>query len=390
MRRVGLLRVRVAVLGTCAVALALAVAGCGSTTASSNSAVTVAGTTLTIYAGEPPGSSGGQVATDVLDAEQLAWKQSVHTIGIYHLRFAPLVHGNEVSQNARDAISDKTAIAYLGEIVPGSTGVALQITNEVGLLQISPTDTSVYLTQSTPAVVGAPIHFYPAHASFHETFARVVPTTASEAKALVRQMQADHLSRLDVADDGSEYGMSVALEVRTDARAAGITVTSSASGADAVFYGATPSSAATTALNAAASTAPSAKLFAPSGLYDDIFVSRLSAAAQRNLTVSAPGFLPSSYNPAGTQFVSAFRSAYGRAPVPQAVFGYESMAALIAVLKAAGSHAASRTAVIDDFRALKNRASALGTYSIANGDTTIAPFVLARVVGGKLVPRTQG
>ena len=203
-------------------------------------------------------------------------------------------------------------------------------------------------------------------------------------------MQAEHLSRLDVADDGSEYGASVALEVRTDARAAGITVTTSASGADAVFYGGTPSAAARQALDAAASTAPGAKLFAPSGLYDDTFVARLSAAAQRNLTVSAPGVMPSSGNAANTQFVSAFRSAYGYAPVPQAVFGYESMAALIAVLKQAGSHAASRTVVIDDFRALKNRVSALGTYSIANGDTTIAPFVLARVAGGKLVPRTQG
>ena len=389
MRRVGLLRVRAAALITCGLAAALALAGCGTGGAPKNSAVTIAGNTLSIYASEPPGTSGGQVAGDVLAAERLAYRQSGGKVGSFQLRFRTL-HADEISADARAAISDKTAIAYLGEVVPGSTGTSLQITNELGLLQISPTDTAVYLTQSTPAVVGAPIHFYPAHGSFQRTFARVVPTTAAEATVLVKRMHAEHVSRIDVADDGSEYGKSVALEVRTDAKAAGIAVTTSAAGADAMFYGGTPSGTATTALDGAASAAPSAKLFAPSGLYDDTFVAKLSAAAQRNLTVSAPGFEPSHYDAAGTQFAGAFRSAYGHAPVPQAVFGYEAMRALLAVLKQAGAHAASRSAVVGDFLALKDRASALGTYSIANGDTNIAPFVLAGVAGGKLVPRSQG
>ena len=389
MRRVGLPRLRVPVVGACLAALTLA--GCGTGGAPSNSAVTVSGTTLSIWASEPPGSSGGQVATDVLDAEQLAFTQSSAKASSFHLRFE-VTHADEISADARNAISDKTAIAYLGEIPPGSTGVSLQITNELGLLQVSPTDTAVYLTQPTSAVPGAPRHFYPAHANFHETFDRVVPTTAAEAKVLVARMRAEHLTTLDVGDDGSEYGKSIALEVSHDASAAGLSVSASASGADAVFYGGLPGPAATSALDAAATAAPSAKLFAPSALYDDTFVAGLSSAAQSALTVSAPGFMPASLDAEGTQFEHSFTTKYGHAPAPQAIFGYEAMKAVLAVLTQAGAHASSRQLVVGDFRDLKRTAaeSALGAYSINGGDTNIAPFILAGVSGGKLVPRAAG
>jgi hypothetical protein len=41
---------------------------------------------------------------------------------------------------------------------------------------------------------------------------------------------------------------------------------------------------------------------------------------------------------------------------------------------------------VRDFRALKDRASVLGTYSLDNGDTNLAPFVFSRVQSGQLTP----
>lgn len=392
MHRVGLLRLRVPVVAACLAALALALAGCGAAGSASNAAATITGTTLSIDASQPPGSGGGRVAADVLDAERLAFSQSGGKVGAFHLGFH-VVHAREVSADARDAISDKTAIAYLGEIGPGTSGVSVQITNELGLLQVSPTDTAVYLTRSTPAVGGAPLHFYPSHSSYQETFARVVPTTAAEAKALVARMRTQGVKRLDVSDDGSDYGRAIAAEVRSDAPAAGLTVQASASGADGVFYGGLPGTSATRALDSAASAAPSAKLFASSALYDDTFVAKLSSAAQSALTVSAPGFYPSSaLDAVGKQFVSTFTRHYRHAPVPQAIFGYEAMRAVLAVLAEAGRHASSRQVVVSDFRALKRSASqsALGAYALSGGDTNIARFVFARVSGGRLVVRASG
>jgi hypothetical protein len=65
------------------------------------------------------------------------------------------------------------------------------------------------------------------------------------------------------------------------------------------------------------------------------------------------------------------------------------MKAVLAVLQEAGSSANDRTSVVKDFLALKNRSSALGTYSISStGDTNIAPFVFSRLKAGQLTPFT--
>src|ERR1700689_5313038 len=137
----------------CAVLGSLGVAGCSTST---NSAVTVSGTTLDVYASQPPGGAGGQAAADVLDAEQLALQQiGAKLAGTnYTVKLIPL-HGKELSDNARTAIENTKAIAYLGEIEPGTSQASVPINNELGLLEVSPTDTAVYLTQKTPAVSNA-------------------------------------------------------------------------------------------------------------------------------------------------------------------------------------------------------------------------------------------
>jgi branched-chain amino acid transport system substrate-binding protein len=365
-----------------ALALALPLAGCATQT---NSAVTVSGKSLTIYASRPPGGAGGQTAADVLSAEQLALQQAGTTVGKYTVKLVPL-NGKEVSDNARTAVQNASAIAYLGEIAPGTSQDSVQITNEVGLLEVSPTDTAAYLTQAVPEVSGSPATFYPSRSTYHQTFARVVPASAQEAKAIAAEMHSLGATKLYIADDGTPYGVAMAAEVRAVATKQGLSLVSSAASADAVFYGGNNAAAAAKALDQAATASSAAKLFAPSSLYDDSFVARLSAAAQKNLYVSAPGFDSTTLSPAGQQFVAAFKAAYHHAPVPQAIFGYEAMSAVLAVLRQAGAGAGSRATVVNDFLTLHNRQSALGAYSISSGDTSLAPFVFGRPRGGQLVP----
>jgi ABC-type branched-subunit amino acid transport system substrate-binding protein len=209
-------------------------------------------------------------------------------------------------------------------------------------------------------------------------------------------MKAEGVRKFDVESDGSPYGASVALQLVSAAQTASLTAMTippgTAPAAPAVVYAGLPGPAATHALDAAASAEPHARLFAPSALYDDTFVAGLSAAAQRALTVSAPGIATGKLDAVGRQFVHAFQSRYGHAPAPQAIFGYEAMRALVATLREAGAHAAARATVVTDFRDLKRSASrsALGAYSIDDGDISIARFVFARVSGGRLVPRPAG
>ena len=373
----------------CALPLALVLSGCGTSSRGGNSTVVVTGRTLTVVLGQPAGGARSEPARDVLAAEQLAFDQSSAKVGPYTLRLRTL-DGATLSDHARAALADQSSIAYLGELVPGTSQVSVEIVNQQGLLEVSPLDTAAYLTQPVPPITDSVQSFYPGHAAYHETFARVVPNSAREAAALVSEMRSEHVSNLYVGDDGQRYGAVLALEVRAAARTAGLTLAGSPSSAQAAFFAGSPDGAsgraATRFFDQAAASASTTKLFAPSGLYDPAFVAGLSPAAQQRLVVSSPGFTPGTLPAAAAGFVSAFASTYHHAPAPQAVFGYEAMKAVLAVLQSAGVNAANRAVVVSGFRSLKRTGSAIGDYTIKGGDLSVAPFVFARVHAGALTP----
>jgi branched-chain amino acid transport system substrate-binding protein len=374
---------------TCAVAvLAATVTACSAATSS----VTVNGNRLTIYASAPQQTADPRTSSDILDAEQLALSQVSSQVGKFAVRLVTLT--GRISDNARQAIRDSTAIAYLGEVMPPDSGDSLGITNALDLLQVSPTDTALELTQATDAVPGSPNRYYESLSTYGRTFARVVPTTALEAKAQLQEMQSVGVRRLYVTDDGDPYGSAIALAVKQDAPADSITAVQgpadlsgfTGSGADALFVGASSDSVAAQLVRNVATRDPSVKVFVPSALDSPSFASALGSA-RVNLYASSPGFLPKDMTAAGQTFVRDFTAAYHHAPSVQAIFGYEAMAAVLNVLQEAGSSANNRSTVVRDFFALKNRDSVLGTYSIdANGDISLAPFVFSRLHGDALAP----
>lgn len=369
-----------ALTGCAVAALTVGVAGCATTTTTPS----VTGGTLRIYVSVPPGA-GTQAAEDVLLAERLAFQQSSTKVGPFTVKLVPY-QGRELSDNARQAVGDSSAIAYLGELAPGASADSIGITNGEDVLQVSPTDTAVELTQPTPAVANSPTRYYESLSTYGRTFAREVPTDALEAKALISEMQAQGRSKLYVASDGSPYAKALALAVTSNAAPAISVVTTQAS-ADAVLYAGSSAAGAASIFNQAAAGTPGVKLFASSALARDAFAASLSLAAQRDLYVSSPGFTSGDLTAQGKAFVAAFRAANGHAPATEAIFGYEAMAAVMAVLHEAGASAGNRSTVVHDFFAIRNRSSALGTYSInQNGDTSIAPFVFSRVKASKLVP----
>lgn len=373
------MRRKVLVMGVTA-ALAATLGGC---TAAGTAPTTVTSGTLTIYA-SVPARSANQGSQDVLDAERLALQQQGAQVGKLRLQLVPLT--GKISDNARAAIEDSRTIAYLGEVAPGASAESAGITNAQDVLQVSPTDTALELTQPTAAVPGAPSRYYESLKAYGKTFARVVPSTAQEAKAQIQEMQSLSVKTLYVTDDGSQYGATIALAVKRDAAAAGISVVPRGQ-EGALFFGGSSDAAALHAFRDAVAGSRAVKLFAPSALDDEAIAAGLSGPTAGNLYTSAPGFLPQDLPAQGQKFVRDFDATYHHAPSLQAIFGYEAMAAVLDVLRSVGSSAGDRTKVVHDFFAIRNRASVLGTYSInANGDTSIAPFVFSHVQSGKLVP----
>ena len=126
----------------------------------------------------------------MLDAEKLAFQHAGAKVGRFSVQLSAL-HGHELSDNARAAIENNSrhGIAYLGELQPGTSQVSVEILNQQGMLEVSPADTAIYLTQAIPPVSNSTDTFYPGRSTYHETFARVVPNSAAEAKAIVSEMQ---------------------------------------------------------------------------------------------------------------------------------------------------------------------------------------------------------
>ena len=365
-------------------AAVIGVAGCAAAT--SGTVVTVTGRTLTIYSAVPASVASDPVVRDVADAEQLAFTQKAKEVTSYKLSFQRLT-SSKLSDNARTAIQDKSAIAYIGEIVPGASADTLGITNAQDLLQVSPTDTAAEETQSIASVPGSPTRYYESLKTYGRTFARVVPTTDARGQGTG---PADALARSQAPVPGDRRRpLRQGDRLRScggDAPASAITIIPSQSGADGIFYGGSDQTAAARSFAGATATNPKVQLFGPSAVASATLTAGLPTGTPK-LYVSVPGFLPKDLNPAGQTFVSDFRKAYGRSPLPEAIFGYEAVASVIDVLKQAGASANNRSAVVHDFFAIKNRSSVLGTYSInVNGDTSLGPFVFERVQAGALAP----
>jgi branched-chain amino acid transport system substrate-binding protein len=357
-------------------------------TSGSSSGSSISGSTLRIYISVPPGTLSPE-AQDVLRAERLAFPRPGLRVGKYTVNLVRYA-GSELSNTARQAIGDATTIAYLGELAPGDSADTLGITNAENVLQVSPTDTAVELTESTPAIPKTPDKYYEALSANGRTFARLVPTDAVEAAAVVTQMQALGVKRVYVPTDGSEYGRALRSAFVSRAGAAGITVAGSDATVDGVFYAGGSPRGAAGVFDGAVTSNPKVALFAPSALELDSFAGSLSTAAQKQLYVSSPGFTSSTEPAAASQFDSAFKAAYGHAPATQAVFGYAAMQAVIQALRRAGSSAGDRSTVVHDFFQITNFSTAAGAITIdKNGDVAFsggAPLVFSRVKAGRLVP----
>ena len=394
-----LTRIRAPLGAACGV-LAVFLGGCSQTATTGS---TVSGSTLTVYARAIPGDP---VSQDVIAAERLAWTQAGEQVGHFRIAFK-VVSAGKVSDSARTAITDSTTIAYLGEETPHDSADSMGITNGLGILQVSPTDTALELTQKTPAVSGSPNRYYGNLSTYHRTFARVIPASSKEAGVLVKVMGQQHVNKLYVTDDTSLYGKSIAYQVIADAKSAGITVDRAvpeapdaakinASGADAVFDGADVGGIARTAalFSAVAASEPQVGLYASSPMAVSSFATALSPAAQRTTLISSPGVLDSALNQAGQTFVTDFTATNHHKPDASAIFGYVAMGAILQAVRAAGPDATSRALVVKEFFAIKNLPTALGTLSInaSTGDVQelgdvagLAPYVISRIRGGKVV-----
>jgi branched-chain amino acid transport system substrate-binding protein len=220
---------RVALLGACALALGGCLGDGGD-----DEQPRIRGRVATVYASAPRHGVSAAAAEEVLAGERRALAEQRGRAGELRVRLRLLPSTDEgeqswepalVAENAQRAADDPTAIAYLGELDYGASAVSLPITNDAGLLQVSPGDGLTSLTRRVPGRPRAgPERYYPAE---RRSFVRIGPTDLLEAEAIVARLRSLGASRFGLVFDREIYGRELAAQVVERARRDGLRVVAS-------------------------------------------------------------------------------------------------------------------------------------------------------------------
>ena len=373
------------------------------------------GTTLTIYSSLPLQGTSKEQSEAVINGEKLALEQAGSKVGKYRIKYVSLDDSTpqnpgtadeaQTADNARKAVSDPSTIFYLGEFNSGGTKVSLPILNKASIPQISPSNTYVGLTTNLPgSEPGEPDKYYP---TGERTYARVVPHDKIQGAALVTVMKEDGCKTVTLWNDKSTYGAGLARNVKQSAEDAVLTVENeqgtdknapnyrsiaSRIRSDCFLWAGVTGENGVQVYKDVAAAAPDAKLYGPDGVTEEAFSNPkeggipASVGARTKTTVATLGTkdLPGS-RPILERYMQKYNT---RTVDPYAIYGYETMALALDVLKRAGEKANDREEVIKQLFATKNRQSVLGTYSIdPNGDTTLTDYGLYVIRDG--VPTYQ-
>ena len=367
----------VAVLATIALS-----AGCGEEAAPSEDA------TLRIYVSLPLSGPSSADGRDAADGARLALADVGGEVAGYAVEaeFLDDTEGDgadavwtpaRAAANARSAIRDSTAIAYVGEFESGATRASLPITNGARMLQVSPASSATDLVAPVPGSDDVP----DVQHSGERTFGRVIPSDDAQARAGARWAAELGWRRIRVRKDGTPFGTELANAFEVAVGEEGLDLVRRTFAPFTYLAGGK-------GLLAAPGNEPINSSGGPPRMGTDALLSPyagpLPSAAPVYATSAAldPTQLPA----AGQDFVERFEAEYGRAPGRYAAYGYEAMAVVLGSI-ASATDPADRQAVVEAFFEISSRDSILGPYSITEtGETTLAMLTGYEVRDGRAEP----
>ncbi len=179
-------------------ALALGVAACGDDDDDDDGGGTAGGGggDVVVYSSLPLQGTTRENSLDVQKGAELALEQRNGKAGDCNVSYEKLDDSTAqagqwdpgaTSANARKVVNDDSAVALIGEFNSGASAISIPITNEAGLLQVSPANTALELTKDAgPDDKGAPEKYYP---SGERTYGRVVPADHIQGGAQAEWMK---------------------------------------------------------------------------------------------------------------------------------------------------------------------------------------------------------
>ena len=324
----------------------LAVTGCGITGSAKIEAP------VAVYASLPLTGPRGDDSRDAADGARLALEEAQGRAGSIQVRAHFLDDAREkpwdavaVGENARAAAQDHSTAAYIGELDSEPTRGSAPITNQAGIMQVSPGAGAVDLTAPAAGYPDSPDRYRP---SGSVNFARTVPADDVVVDAAAAWASELGVTSAAVTSDGSPFQDLAASEFKSAAADHGITVSPGRPAGKV----------------AVAPTGRTRAVYEPETgrlvIYGD---------TPQTLQVSAELHPNNLLRP---EFALQFQKRFHRVPGSYAAYGYETMDLILQGIREAGTDASSfrddvRNAVIGAHR----DGTVLGSYSInSEGDTT--------------------
>ena len=357
-----------------------------------------AGNVVRVYLSFP--LQGPKIGKSVAQGVQLAFDEIGNQIGSRKVELVVLDDGDAQGQwsakleeaNAQQAVQDPLALAYIGPMNSGAAKVSLPITNQGGLLHLSPTTTWPGLTKPGYAQ-GEPGIFFPTGV---RTFFRTTPTDEIQSLAAALWAKALHFKSFYTLDDGEAYGAGIASLFARAAENAGLrnlgrqTIDKSAQDysavlvqvqtaqPDLVYFGGTVANGAGRLLKQMRSSGMTAAFMGPDAIVDTTLIDQAGPAAE-GVYATFVGIPPSQLTTdLGRRFYQSYKARYGTEPEAFAQYGYDAGRAVIEALRQAPM--ADRAGVLAALRAIPSFAGTSGSYVFSpTGDTSL------RQVSGNVV-----
>jgi branched-chain amino acid transport system substrate-binding protein len=306
------------------------------------------------------------------------------------------------AQNVKTFIADSAVLAMMGPFNSNVAKSEIPLTNDAGLVQISPSNTNDGLTVGEDAK-----KLRTAHPDVN-TYFRVCTRDSRQGLALA-QVAAQRLNfkKIFVIDDNETYGKGLADVFDASFRKLGGTVLGhehvtknqqdfkalltkiKSQNPDAVFFGGNTSTGAGLVRKQMADTGlGSVTYIGGDGISDDEFEKVAGDAANGSyFTVAAPD---AAKLPAAKSFVDAYKARFKSDVGPYSANAYTSVkieiAAIEKAIKDAGDKMPTRADVLKNVAATRDFDAPIGKVGFdANGDTTSPVLSLMKVVNGKKV-----
>jgi branched-chain amino acid transport system substrate-binding protein len=374
----------------------------------------IRGHVLNVYSSRPTEGPSAATGRAVAAGERQALADAGYRAGRYRIRLIELSAskpggGNwdpgQVNENASRAAHDRRAIAYLGELDLGASAVSVPVTNERGLLQVSPQDGLASLTEQPPRSAAGPERYYP---SGRRTFLRLVPDDEVQARMIVDRLAALGVERPALVVGTGVYARELASEIAADARKRGIEPIATKDLRDDPD---TVLDAVNDLVNAPPDALPDAVVLALArDRYTPQMLAELGDQLPQATLITGSGMLVGqSLQVAGAQPAPAVEAIAPKPPpgpsrvldriartqgaalaTPDALWGYESVRLVLDAIARAqrNGRPADRVDVVRAALTPHVRNSPIGTYQVLrNGSVEGIPMGLYRLDGDRFSPR---